>query len=160
MRRWPHRDSWWRRAWRPGSNAAPLSRLIDYTACRPLSPEWVDVQGIASDGQFTAVMPEVAPLRGGLIYLAASDRLTPQPIAWPPEGLDGFQVAAFDRQAPAEAEALTAALGRDELDAQRIGDARFVYRLRFDRLDRRRPRALRIGLGGRAVAAWVPPLRA
>ena len=135
-------------------NTAPLSRLIDYTACRALSPEWTDVQGIATGGQFTAVMPEVAPLRGGLIYLAAARRLIPQPINWPPEGLDGFQVAAFDRQVPAEAEAVTAALGRDELDAPRMGDARFVYRMRFDRLATS-AETLHIGLGGRAVAAWV-----
>ena len=135
-------------------NNAPLSRLIDYTACRPLSSEWTDVQGIATDGQFTAVMPEVAPLRGGLIYLAATARLTPQPIGWPPEGLGGFQATAFDRQVPAEAEALAETVARDQLDAQRLGDARFVYRVRFDRLATSAA-TLRIGLGGRAVSAWV-----
>jgi hypothetical protein len=134
-------------------NTAPLSRLVDYTACRALSSEWTDVQGIATDGQFTAVMPEVAPLRGGLIYLAATARLTPQPINWPPEGLGGFQVAAFDRQVPAETAALTESFARDQLDSQRLGDARFVYRVRFDRLATSSA-ALRIGLGGRAETAW------
>ena len=135
-------------------DSAPLSRLIDYTACRALSAAWMDLQGIATEGQFTAVMPEVAPLRGGLIYLAASRRLTPQPIAWPIEALEGFELAAFDRHVPAEAEALAAALGRDELEAQRIGDEQFVYRVRFHRITTS-GETLRIGFGGRAASAWV-----
>ena len=142
----------------PGAATAesrrPLSRVIDYRACRTLSSEWTDVQDIATDGQFAAVMPEVAPLRGGLIYLGASQRLTPQPINWPPEGLNGFQATAFDRQVTAESEALLATLERDGFDARSFGEARFVYRVRFDRLATS-TRTLRISLGGRAQGAWV-----
>ena len=138
----------------PQEGTAPLARLIDYTPCRALSTTWLDVQGIASEGQFTAVMPEVAPLRGGLLYLAASRHLVPRPIDWPAEALNGFEVTTFDRHVPAEAEALAAALDRDEFDAGRIGDGPFVYRVRFHRLATS-GETLRIALGGRADTAWA-----
>lgn len=137
-----------------GNDAPELFRVLDEVPCQPLTATWTDVREQATAAQLTGVFPEVAPLRGVLLYVAGPNPLTPRPVGWPPDAAGGFEVRAFDRQAPEGAAALAEALGRDALNAGVFGNARFAVRVRFDRRASA-PEALRISFGAALDAAWA-----
>jgi hypothetical protein len=90
---------------------------------------------------------------GVLLYLASTRRTDPRPIDWPPEATHGLSARVFDRQSVDDAPALADALQRDDM-RHSLGEARFVTRLRMDRLSSA-PETLGVQLGSVVSIAWA-----
>lgn len=133
-----------------GTDAPVLRRVLAYRPCVALGLEWQDVTGLLEGGRFTGVFPIVAPLRGALVYVGAAAPLDPRPLDWPGEG--GFEVRLFDRDVEAGRQALADAATRDVADLGRLGELRFVARVRFDRR-RGAPDTLSASLGATVSVA-------
>lgn len=137
-----------------GTDTPDVFRVLDAVPCQPLTTAWADVGEQAAAAQVTGVFPEVAPLRGVLLYVTGENPPTPRPIGWPPEAIGGFEARAFDRQTPGGSAALAEALDRDAMNAGVLGSARFAARVRFDRRASA-PETLRVGFGAALDAAWA-----
>lgn len=133
--------------------ARRLHRVVDASPCVVLTTSWVPVALQAASGRLAGHFPDVAPLRGVLLYLASDSPLRPAPAGWPAGSEGGYSDQSFDREQADEAVALAEAAARDEFDLGHAGDHRFVYRVRFDRLQNAAS-VLEVALGGPPRAAW------